>query len=92
MTTRRKMPEADGIVLQLCPNDHPPFLDICRVYKLAGESLGYEVPTVFLSPPTAAPSDECRYLGAENLRHTREIGRALANTVRECVSMTRCLF
>ena len=35
-------------VLQVCPNDHPPFVDICRGYAAALASLGHDVSTVFL--------------------------------------------
>ena len=33
--------------LQLCPNDHPPFFDVCSGHAKALESLGYRVRTVF---------------------------------------------
>ncbi len=35
-------------ILQVCPNDHPPFVDICRGYAAALASLGHNVSTVFL--------------------------------------------
>lgn len=35
-------------VLQVCPNDHPPFVDVCRGYAAALASLGYDTATVFL--------------------------------------------
>ena len=37
------MPDA----LQLCPNDHPPFFEVCAGHARALESLGYRVRTVF---------------------------------------------
>lgn len=37
------------LILQVCPNDHPPFRDLCETYQLAGESLGCRVDTIFLS-------------------------------------------
>ncbi|MCB1684747.1 MAG: glycosyltransferase family 4 protein [Pseudomonadales bacterium] len=36
-------------ILQVCPNDHPPFRDICDVYAAAGASLGCAVDTVYLT-------------------------------------------
>jgi glycosyltransferase involved in cell wall biosynthesis len=39
------------LILQVCPNDHPPFRDLCATYQQAGESLGCRVETVFLSAP-----------------------------------------
>jgi glycosyltransferase involved in cell wall biosynthesis len=37
------------LILQVCPNDHPPFRDLCAVYQRAGESLGCRVETIFLA-------------------------------------------
>lgn len=42
---------APPLILQVCPNDHPPFLDLCAVYQRAGESLGCRVETIFLGEP-----------------------------------------
>lgn len=42
---------ASPLILQVCPNDHPPFLDLCAVYQRAGESLGCRVLTIFLGEP-----------------------------------------
>ena len=75
----------EGTIVQICPNDHPPFLDICRVVQSAGESLGYRVLTIFLSPPTATPSFDSRYLNATNLRKTRAISKTMENAVRGVV-------
>ena len=65
----------DGWVLQISPNDHPPFLDICASYRLAFESLGYPTRTLFLSAPVAAPAVEATYLqelSAANVRSAVE--------------------
>ncbi|TDJ26462.1 MAG: glycosyltransferase [Gammaproteobacteria bacterium] len=75
----------EGIIVQLCPNDHPPFLDICKVYQAAGESLGYQVLTIFLSPPAATPWGSSHYLNATDLRQTRTLSEKLEKTVRGCV-------
>ena len=67
----------DGFV-QICPNDGPPFLDLCRVYAKAAESLGLAATTVYLSPSRVdpAPADGC-YLNATNLRDTRNLAARL---------------
>ena len=70
-------------ILQICPNDHPPFLDICDVYAAAGASLGCQVDTVFLSATRAVPGagmqrGAVRYLGADDesaARSTRAVLR-----------------
>ena len=61
--------------VQICPNDGAPFLDLCRVYAKAAESLGLAATTVFLSPSRVepAPADNC-YLNASSLRATRALG------------------
>ena len=80
------MTEPTGFIVQLCPNDHPPFFDICRVYQAAGESLGYKVLTFFLSPATAMQSEETAspdidYLSAADLSQTRVLARKLEKAV-----------
>ncbi|MCZ6855477.1 MAG: glycosyltransferase family 4 protein [Gammaproteobacteria bacterium] len=76
---------SNGDIVQICPNDHPPFLDICQVYQAAGESLGYRVLTIFLAPPTAVPWAECQYLNATNLNQTRVLAGTLQNAIRGCI-------
>ena len=39
-------------LIQICPNDGPPFLDIIRVYRKAATSLGLGGADFFLSPST----------------------------------------
>ena len=60
--------------VQICPNDGPPFLDLCRVYAKAAESLGLAATTVFMSPSRVepAPIENC-YLNAANQRATRTV-------------------
>ena len=65
-------------VLQVCPNDHPPFRDLCAVYQRAVRSLGYPVQTVFLAPPYGAPLADAIYLGQTSLRSSRRLGKLLA--------------
>ena len=70
------------IILQLSPNDHPPFADICAVYKTAGESLGYRVVTVFFSPPTAGEGvDWAEYLNCDDLTRLRPLVQSLEDRV-----------
>lgn len=68
-------------LLQVCPNDHPPFRDLCGVYQRAAESLGHSAQTVFLAPPHGAPVPGAVYLGQTRLRRTRRLGRLLARHV-----------
>ena len=58
---------APGLIVQLCPNDHPPFRDICAVYEAAGLSLGCRVETVFFSPPLGEPLLGAAYLDVADL-------------------------
>jgi len=37
------------LAVQLCPNDHPPFLDVCRGHAQALALCGYRVRTVFFA-------------------------------------------
>jgi glycosyltransferase involved in cell wall biosynthesis len=64
-------------LLQICPNDHPPFKDICRYYGVAAESLGWAETSIFLAPPRDYPLERARYLNATNLRQTSLLARAL---------------
>lgn len=68
-------------VLQICPNDHPPFLDICDVYQRAVAELGQGVLTVFLSPAHGEPLAGAIYLDQPNLRSARQLGRVLRGRV-----------
>ena len=61
--------------LQVCPNDHPPFLDICRNHAAALTAAGCDVETVFLGAPRGARWDGATYLGIE--RGTRRMIDAL---------------
>jgi glycosyltransferase involved in cell wall biosynthesis len=64
-------------LLQICPNDHPPFKDICRYYAAAARMLGWSVTTCFLGPPQADPLDDAVYLDAPDLRRTAALGGSL---------------
>jgi glycosyltransferase involved in cell wall biosynthesis len=57
--------------LQLCPNDHPPFLDLCRNHAAALERAGMVVDTVFFGAPRGERWEDATYLGIE--RGTRQM-------------------
>ena len=61
--------------LQVCPNDHAPFLEICRNHAAALGIAGCDVDTVFLGAPRGARWDAATYLGIE--RGTRRMVDAL---------------
>ena len=46
------------VLLQICPNDHPPFGDICRSYAVAAGLLSWRTETIILEPrsPTREPT------------------------------------
>lgn len=71
-----------GEVLQLCPNDHPPFADLCLVYAKALALLGLKCTTVFFSPALGKPVKGALYLNARSLRDSR----ALARELDECLA------
>ena len=60
-------------LLQVCPNDHPPFLDICTVYEVAAARIGRHLSTVFLSPANAEPLAGAVYLDCDSLRRTKPV-------------------
>lgn len=51
--------------LQVCPNDHAPFLDLCRDHAAALEKTGMVVDTVFLGAPRGAGWEAATYLNVE---------------------------
>ncbi len=80
---RHDSPPIDGFV-QICPNDGPPFLDLCRVYAKAAEGLGLGCTTVFLSSSRLhrAPANGC-YLDAPELRRTHRVAARLRERLPE---------
>ncbi len=66
--------------LQLCPNDHPPFLDLCRNHAAALAEAGVETDTAFFAPPRSARWDAATYFGIE--RGTRRMTAALQEYCR----------
>lgn len=59
------MPEA----LQLCPNDHPPFIDICRGHARALTQLGFRVQTIFFASRAEQPAADVVYAARSRLPH-----------------------
>ncbi len=70
-----------GRILQLSPNDHPPFADICGVYARAAESLGCHVETVYLGPAFAEPQPRATYLDLPDLSRVPDAAQALRSSV-----------
>lgn len=79
---------SSGLV-QICPNDGPPFLDLCRVYAKAAQSLGLTATSIFLGPSRVEPEpDDNRYLNAADLRATGALAdklRGLLTDIRHSV-------
>jgi glycosyltransferase involved in cell wall biosynthesis len=71
----------EPLLLQVCPNDHPPFLDICAVYRAAASSIGRQLITVFLSPANAEPLPDAVYLDCPTLRTTKPVVAALEDAL-----------
>ncbi|MCZ6888887.1 MAG: glycosyltransferase family 4 protein [Gammaproteobacteria bacterium] len=55
-------------VLQISPNDHAPFLAVCRNHARSLGMLGLDVETVFLESRLDTRADDCTYLDADALR------------------------
>ncbi len=75
------MVEGAAGVLQIAPNDHPPFGDILTIYQQALAELDVSVQTIVLSPARAAPVAGCDYLDIEDLADVRHAGRRLREAV-----------
>lgn len=67
--------ESAPVLLQVCPNDHPPFADICRYYEAAARALSWTPVTVMLEARAPAPEPAFHYL-RESFRSAA--GRLLA--------------
>ncbi len=80
---------AGGILLQICPNDHPPFKDICCYYAAAAKMLGWQVVTIFFAPPRDAAMQDAHYLNAADVRRTAPVARALQSEVAAALAGTR---
>lgn len=58
--------------LQISPNDHPPFGDICDGFEAALRQLGYAVTTVFFAAAGPSPAPTTRRYLAPPLNHLAE--------------------
>ena len=76
---------ASPVVLQIAPNDHPPFGDILSIYQQALAGLGATVQTLILSPATGTPvaGREVTYLDLQDLKRLRNAGRQLRAAIQE---------
>jgi glycosyltransferase involved in cell wall biosynthesis len=61
--------------LQVCPNDHAPFLELCKDHAAALEEIGMVVDTVFFGSPREAGWEAATYLNVE--RGTGRMAEAL---------------
>ncbi|MGD8831460.1 MAG: glycosyltransferase [Pseudomonadales bacterium] len=73
--------QGEAMVVQIAPNDHPPFADICATYRAALDSLGCRHTTIMLAPPFAEPDPDATYLDIGNLGSVRRAGRTLAGAL-----------
>ncbi len=67
----------ETVVLQIAPNDHPPFADILETYQQALALVNAGVETLVLGEPRGEPVPGCRYLGLTDLSRVRAAGKAL---------------
>lgn len=70
------MAKPDVTVLQLCPNDSPPFREICLSYKDSLTSLGYSCITAFFEKPHGEALPGAIYLNSES-KSNRNLGNLL---------------
>jgi glycosyltransferase involved in cell wall biosynthesis len=77
MTDRLRGPRAGAALLQICPNDHPPFDDLCRLYASAAERLGVASRIVYLAPPRGDRDAHAEWLDQTDLARTGTVAAAL---------------
>jgi len=77
-------------VLQIAPNDHPPFADLLDTYRLALTSIGATVATRVLGAPTGEPVPGCDYLGLTDLSKVRVAAKALKQSVSSRPRLALC--
>ena len=77
-------------VLQIAPNDHPPFGDILSVYQSALGRLGVRVQTLVLSPATGAPVAGATYLDLDDLGNIRAGAAAIRAAVSGAPVLALC--
>ncbi|HEY5645095.1 MAG TPA: glycosyltransferase [Pseudomonadales bacterium] len=81
---------AGPVAVQIAPNDHPPFRDICAVYERAFESLGVRHRTLFLAPPFGDALAGATYLGLDDVSRVRQAGRALRAAISGAPVLAVC--
>ena len=59
------------MILQVCPNDHPPFADVLTTYESALRLAGLSVQTIVLQAPTGDPLPNVTYLNEGDVRDAR---------------------
>lgn len=65
-------------ILQICPHDSSPFGELCDRYRIAAETFGCEVVTVYLGPARGLEWLSSTYLGVQELASHRAISAAMA--------------
>jgi glycosyltransferase involved in cell wall biosynthesis len=50
------------VLLQICPNDQPPFAEICRYYETVARSLAWRAVTIMLTTRADTPEPDFHYL------------------------------
>lgn len=85
------MPEpAASSLLQICPNDHPPFLDICRCYHEAALSLGMASRVVFLGETTGRQDTDFEYLNNPGFKDTAKLVAGIRRVVADNQGIVVC--
>ncbi len=78
------------LILQLAPDDHPPFRELCATYEAAGASLGCQVRTVFFRAPHGERLPGASYLDQDDLAATGRVARALEAVVQDETTLALC--
>ncbi|MGE0624992.1 MAG: glycosyltransferase [Pseudomonadales bacterium] len=65
------------LAVQIVPNDHPPFGDLCTTYGRAFDSLGVSHHTIALAPPRREALPGFSYLELDDVGRVRRAGRLL---------------
>jgi glycosyltransferase involved in cell wall biosynthesis len=77
-------------VLQIAPNDHPPFADLLETYRLALTTIGATVETRVLAEPRGEPVPGCDYLGLTDLSKVGAAAKALKSSVSGLPRLALC--
>jgi glycosyltransferase involved in cell wall biosynthesis len=77
----------DAPLLQICPNDRPPFRDICQGYQAAAATIGRKLVTIFLSATYAEPMAGALYLDCPTLKRTGPVAKALTAELKRVLGV-----